>query len=196
MPLGPNTFPKESTVTAISTRPGGTSLYLVGLDEGQGGGRVWSKFFPDPDHPTQWTGWFPLGENRFRPGSAVTALSTGPGATSLYVIGLDGQVWTNFFPSQVVGQWSGWMPLGPNTFPKESPIAATSTTPGGTSLYVVGLDEGGVAVECGANSSPILITRIHGRVGSLFEGCWLLDIIANSPMIKKLWDSLPLSLIL
>ena len=142
MPLGPNTFPKESPIAAISTRPGGTSLFLVGLDEGQGGGRVWSKFFPDPDRPAQWTPWFPLGENRFRPGSPVTALSTGPGATSLYVMGLDGQVWTNFFPSQVAGQWSGWMPLGPNTFPKESPIAAISTRPGGTSLFLVGLDEG------------------------------------------------------
>jgi hypothetical protein len=50
----------QATVTAISTTPGGTSLYLVGLDEGHGGGRVWSKYFPDPDHPNRWTGWFPL----------------------------------------------------------------------------------------------------------------------------------------
>jgi DUF1680 family protein len=141
MPLGPNVFPLMSTVTAISTRPGGTSLYVVGLDEGHGGGRVWSKFFPDPANPTQWTGWFPLGDNVFRPGSPVTALSTGPGATSLYVVGLDGQVWTNFFPSANAGQWSGWMPLGPNVFPIASTIATISTKPGGTSLYVVGFDE-------------------------------------------------------
>jgi Domain of unknown function (DUF1929) len=47
-------FEVGSTVTAISTRPGATSLYVVGLDEGKGGGRVWSKFFPDPDNPNQW----------------------------------------------------------------------------------------------------------------------------------------------
>jgi hypothetical protein len=135
-------FPTPSAVTAISTIAGGTSLYLVGLDEGHGGGRVWSKFFPDFEYRTQWTGWFPLGSSVFRPGSMVTALSTGLNATSLYVMGLDGQVWTNFFPSQVAGQWSGWIPLGPNTFPAQSTVTAISTTPGGTSLYLVGLDEG------------------------------------------------------
>lgn len=142
LPLGPNTFPAQATVTAIGATPGGTSLYLVGFDEGHGGGRVWTRFFPDPRRPRQWTDWFPLGNNVFRPGSKVTALSTAPGATSLYVIGLDGQVWTNFFPSPIAGQWSGWMPLGPNTFPMQATVAAISTTPGGTSLYVIGLDEG------------------------------------------------------
>ena len=142
MALGPNTFPMTSTVTAISTTPGGSSLYVVGLDEGHGGGRVWSQFFPDPDNAGHWTGWFPLGDNVFRPGATVTALSTGTGVTSLYVTGLDGEIWTNFFPSANAGQWSGWMALGPNTFPMTSTVTAISTTPGGSSLYVVGLDEG------------------------------------------------------
>jgi DUF1680 family protein len=142
VPLGPNTFPMESTIAAISTMPGGTSLYVVGFDEGHGGGRVWSKFFPDPAHPDRWTGWFPVSDKVFRPGSTVTALSTDAGTTSLYVMGPDNQVWTNFFPSGIPGQWSGWVPLGPNTFPMESTIAAISTMPGGTSLYVVGFDEG------------------------------------------------------
>ena len=56
----PNVFPKKATVTAVSTHLGGTSLYVVGLDEGKGGGRVWSKFFPDPNNSNQWTNWFPL----------------------------------------------------------------------------------------------------------------------------------------
>ena len=72
----------------------------------------------------------------------MTALSIGPGATSLYLIGLDGHIWTNFFPSEIAGQWSGWMPLGLNTFRPQAPFAAVSATPGGTSLYVIGLDEG------------------------------------------------------
>ena len=47
----------------------------------------------------------------------VTALSTGPGATSLYIIGADGQVWTKFYPApQHPGEWTGWIPLGPNIF--------------------------------------------------------------------------------
>ena len=96
--LGPNTFPLGSEVAAVSTQPGGTSLCVVGLDEGHGGGRVWTNSFPDRDHPDQWVGWRPLGDNVFRPGSPVTALSLAPGATSLYLMGLDGQIWGNFFP--------------------------------------------------------------------------------------------------
>ena len=243
--LGPNTFPLGSEVAAVSTAPGGTSLFVVGLDEGHGGGRVWTNSFPDPAHPNQWVGWRPLGDNVFRPGSPVTALSLARGATSLYLTGLDGQIWSNFFPraarlvglvrpwpqhlparfaggggehrtrwnkpfrgrarrrawrrsgldklisrscpSQSMGglaaarqqrvpagfarhrsqsrawcheplpdgsrrpdmeqllpigrpDWSGWFALGPNTFPLGSEVAAVSTEPGGTSLFVVGLD--------------------------------------------------------
>ena len=141
-PLGPNTFPKNSSITALSGGPGATSLYLVGLDEGRGGGRVWTKFFPATDKPDQWSPWFPLGDNVFTPGTPVTAISTGPGETSLYLMGLDGQVWTNFYPTATPGQWAGWNPLGPNTFPKNSSITALSGGPGATSLYLVGLDEG------------------------------------------------------
>ena len=67
--LGPNTFPLGSEVAAVSTVPGGTSLFVVGLDDEHGGGRVWTNSFPDPGHPNQWVGWRPLGNNVFRPGS-------------------------------------------------------------------------------------------------------------------------------
>ena len=114
--LGPNTFPLGSRVAAVSTQPGGTSLFVVGLDEGHGGGRVWTNSFPDPRHPNQGMGWRPLGDNVFRPGSPVTALSLAPGATSLYLMGLDGQIWGNFFP-QGGQSWSGWFWPGPQHFP-------------------------------------------------------------------------------
>lgn len=135
-PLGPNVFAPGSTVTALSTRPGGTSLYVLGLDR-----QVWSSFFPSPTVPGQWSGWFPLGPNVFPAGTTITAISTGANATSLYVVGLDGQVWTNFFPSAThPGQWNGWFPLGPNVFPVGAPICALSLAEGATSLYVIGLD--------------------------------------------------------
>jgi hypothetical protein len=134
-PLGPNVFCTSSPVTALSTAPGGTSLYLVGFDT-----QVWTRFFPDPVRRNQWSSWFPLGPNVFPAGSPVTALSTISGGTSLYVIGFDGQVWSRFFPGPRPGQWSSWFPLGPNLFPAGSPVTALSTIPGGTSLYVIGFD--------------------------------------------------------
>jgi hypothetical protein len=138
--LGPNVFPERAPVTAVSTRPGGTSLFVVGLDnEGRGGGRVWSSFFPDRN--AQWSPWFALGDNVFRPGAPVAALSLAEGETSLYVMGLDGRVWSNFFPRpDRRPEWFGWFPIDPNVFPAHTRVAALSTTPGGTSLFVRGFD--------------------------------------------------------
>jgi DUF1680 family protein len=136
-PLGPNVFPAGAEVTALSTAPGGTSLYVLGFDR-----QVWSRFFPDADHPGQWSPWFPLGPNVFPAGSRIVALSTVPNGTSLYVLGLDGQIWSRFFPDgEHPGQWSPWFPLGPNVFPPESSPTAVSTMSGGTSLYAIGFDE-------------------------------------------------------
>ncbi|HXB69954.1 MAG TPA: beta-L-arabinofuranosidase domain-containing protein [Candidatus Acidoferrales bacterium] len=143
-PLGPNVFPADSPVTALSTKPGGTSLYVAGFD-----GQVWSTYF-DPQNlgPPErggWQPWFALGPNVFPADSQVTALSTKPGGTSLYVLGLDGQVWSSYFDPQHLGPperggWQPWFALGPNVFPARSPVMALSTKPGGTSLYLLGLD--------------------------------------------------------
>jgi hypothetical protein len=132
--LGPNTFPQGSAITSVSTGPGQTGLYVLGFD-----GQVWTDYFPDVNHPGQWSGWFALGPNTFPPGSAISAVSTGPGQTGLYVLGLDGQVWSRYFPDPN-NAWSPWFALGPNTFPAGSPVTALSTGPGATSLYVVGFD--------------------------------------------------------
>jgi hypothetical protein len=106
-------FTPGEAITALSTGPGQTSLYVMGLDGaadgfGSHGSQVWSKSFPDPNRPGQWTDWFSLGPNVFTPGETITALSTGPGQTSLYVMGLDGaadgfgshgsQVWSKSVP--------------------------------------------------------------------------------------------------
>jgi len=134
--LGDKTFPPEPPVAVVSTRPGSISLFMVGI-EGDDRGRVLSKFFPDPQHPGQWSDWFSLGENRFPPGSPITVLSLSEGATSLYVVGSDGKVWSNFFPHDGRPEWSGWFDLGPIVFPEGSLVTAVSTRPGGTSLFVV-----------------------------------------------------------
>ena len=132
-PLGPNTFPQGTPVTALSLSPGATSLYLVGTD-----GQVWSRYFPDANN--QWSAWFALGGG-LAARTPVTAVSTGPGATSLYVMGTDAQVWTKFFPDAAnPGNWSAWFALGPNTFPLNTPITALSLNQGATSLYLIGSD--------------------------------------------------------
>ena len=144
-PISPNVFPAGSPVTVLSTKSGGTSLFVLGFDE-----QVWSTFF-DPENfgPPErggWQHWFPLGPNVFPAGLGITALSTKPNGTSLYVLGFDGQVWSTFFDPQNLGParrggWQHWFPLGPNVFPAGSPVSAISTKPMGTNLFVVGFDK-------------------------------------------------------
>jgi hypothetical protein len=133
--------PDRREVAAVSTGPGETSLYVMGLPNasdsaGQSGSQVWTKFFPDPNRPGQWSDWFPLGPNVFPAGQPVTALRAEPGKTSLYVMGLpnasDGaghsgsQVWSRFFPDpNHPGQWSDWLALGPNVFPTPTPTPSS-----------------------------------------------------------------------
>ena len=137
-------FPVGAPVTAVSSAPGATSLYVIGLDnEGLGGGKVYTKFFPDAAHPGDWSDWLELRDRDpsvrrvFPVGAPVTAVSSAPGATSLYVIGLDneglggGKVYTKFFPDAAhPGDWSDWFQLGGNVFPVGAQVTALSTAPG------------------------------------------------------------------
>src|SRR4030095_8381094 len=85
-------FPEASKVTALVCRPNEQSLYVLGFDL-----KVSTNFLPAADGTARWNGWFPLGDNVFPDRSRVSALSTVPGGTSLYLLGLDRKVGTNFF---------------------------------------------------------------------------------------------------
>jgi hypothetical protein len=79
---------------------------------------------PNPDNP------FPLlGDGRFgAAGISVVHPRSDEGAVSLYVLGFDGKVWSNFWPKAPGSlDWAGWFSAGDNTFP----------------IYVVGSDVGG-----------------------------------------------------
>ena len=144
LPLGPNTFPNSSHITALSAKPGGTSLFVLGSD-----GQVWTKVF-DPQNPGPpslggWQPWFPLGPNVFPPGAKISAITTKPSGTSLFILGLDGQVWSKFFDPQNLGPpslggWQPWFALLPYAFPANTPTTALSTKPSGTSVFITGLD--------------------------------------------------------
>ncbi len=70
--------------------------------------------------------FFPLlGDGRFQIAGPVSVIHprSDEGAVSLYVVGLDGKVWSNFWPSADSGQWAGWFPVGDNTFPIYVPVS-------------------------------------------------------------------------
>jgi hypothetical protein len=115
-PIGDNKFAPGATITAVHPRSldGAVSLYAPGLD-----GRIWSAFWPKTAGSTDWSGWFPIGDNKFVPGATITALHPRSldGAVSLYAPGLDGRVWSAFWPKTAGStDWSGWFPIGDNSF--------------------------------------------------------------------------------
>lgn len=142
-PMGDNVFPPHSAVAVVSSTPRGTQVFVPGFDN-----KVWTRFF-DPQNigpPSRagWSDWFPLGGNVFPPGSELTALTSTQRGSQVFVPGFDGRIWTIFFdpqhPGPVSGGWSGWFPLGNNTFPSDATISAVSSTPRGSQIFVFGSD--------------------------------------------------------
>jgi hypothetical protein len=139
-PIGPDTFPASSEAIALTSHPGGSSLFA--LDQN---GHVRSTFF-DPDHPGPaerggWRDWFSIRENQFPKGAGITALSTVEGGSSLFTTGFDGQIWGTFFEPRAADRgWAEWFPIGPNVFHPSVRVTAISTVPRGTSLFVGGID--------------------------------------------------------
>lgn len=128
---------RDTRVAAISTVPGGSSVFTVGSE-----GNVWSFYF-DPAQGS-WTEGFRLSPTQFSQSRDVTALSTVVGGTSLFTIGPDGAVWSSFFDPRTDRRWTDWFSLGGAQLsgPRAGAIriAALSTVPGGTSLFLVGND--------------------------------------------------------
>lgn len=93
-------FDREKQHVAVVTRSEqNLDLFIIGFDN-----RVWSTFW---NSSTGWApDWFPLpGKARFdRDARNITAVSRTNGNLDLFVIGFDNNVWSSFWPSQVLFQ--------------------------------------------------------------------------------------------
>jgi hypothetical protein len=92
---------------------------------------------------TGWSAWDSVG-GTFAPGSHVTTLSRRPGVIDLFVIGLDGRVYTSWWDNE---NWSGvndsWRLLdwgGGTTFLPGSKVAAIARTPDNLDIFAIGVD--------------------------------------------------------
>ena len=124
-----------ATISAVPDNTGGVELFTLGEANQLWRGRE------VPGAVNTFTGWMNIhsGDKVFPVGSKITAISARPGEMSLYVLGSDGRVWTDY---RLAGSttWHGWVALGNNTFPAGSKITALSNAVGATSLYIVGSD--------------------------------------------------------
>lgn len=121
-------------IAAVSSKPGATSLFIVERD-----GTVFSKYFDPEARDPRWSDWFSLG-GKVHDGASVAAVSPFRGAVSLFVAGLDRNVWSSYFDPRVANaQWSPWFSLG-GSLGATREIAALSTVEGGVSLFAKGPD--------------------------------------------------------
>lgn len=129
LPLG-GAVRDGTEIAAVSSKPGSASLFIVERD-----GTVFSKYF-DPEVPNaRWSDWFSLGA-KVHDGSSVAAVSPLRGATSLFVAGLDSNVWSSYYDPRVANaRWSPWFSLGGDLGANRE-IAAISSVEGGVSLFV------------------------------------------------------------
>jgi hypothetical protein len=103
-------FPLGSPISVIHPRSdeGAVSLFVIGPD-----GKVYTNFWPAPGS-ADWNGWYPIRDEMVFPlGSPISVIHprSDEGAVSLFVIGPDGMVYTNFWPAPGSADWSGWSPI-------------------------------------------------------------------------------------
>jgi hypothetical protein len=129
-------FPAGAPVAAVSRNPNQLDLFVVGND-----GVVYTSWWTAG---SDWSGvnnnWRPIG-GVFPAGTPLAAVSRNPNQLDLFIIGIDGIVYTSWWTAGL--DWSGvnnnWRPIG-GFFASDQPISAVSRNPNQLDLFIVGID--------------------------------------------------------
>jgi len=127
-----------AVVSAVSSVPGGISLFLVDPD-----GAVQTSYYDPRVAAPAWSEWARLSDAGMAPGGAVvSAVSSVPGGISLFLVDADGAVQTSFYDPRVAAPaWSEWARLSDaGKAPGGAVVSAVSSVPGGVSLFLVDPD--------------------------------------------------------
>ncbi|GEM_PF-3645430 len=140
-PLGNNVFP-AGPVAVVSSVERGTQVFALGFDQ-----HVWTTFFDPANRGSMaggWSGWFPLGDRTFAPGTPISVVSSVERGSQIFALGPDQHVWTTFFDpanrGPMAGGWVNWFPLGDNVFPP-GPVVVVSSVERGTQVFTLGFDQ-------------------------------------------------------
>jgi hypothetical protein len=132
----------------VSSKPDGTSLFVLGNDPNNQSYQIYSAYFDPTNNPQrQWSGWFSLGSPYTLSGEftdvGLQAVSSKTGGVSLFVW-VDGDVWSIYYDpdNNPQFQWSNWFALG--IFNGENTVQdllAASAKPSGVSLFAIREDQ-------------------------------------------------------
>lgn len=104
-PIHPQTvFAQDRPTVAVARQPEHIDLFRVGFD-----GAVWSAWWHGEGDPGGWRPWFQIhAETRFSPKADVTAVARESEHLDLFIVGLDGRVWSAWWHG--AGDPGGWRP--------------------------------------------------------------------------------------
>lgn len=141
LPIG-GWFPPGATVAAVARSPQQLDVFICGHD-----GQVYTTWWPGNDHK-RWqsvinNSWLSIG-GTFPAGAPLTVVARSPSQLDLFVCGLDGRVYTAWWPAGPDSRWSsvvnsGWRSIG-GVFPPGTPIAAVARTKDQLDLFICGHD--------------------------------------------------------
>jgi hypothetical protein len=133
-------------IVALARSPEKVALLML-----DGDGMVWSGRC-EPDSPSSPTTWQQISAaGRGARGTMVTAVSPGPDALRVFVIGKDGAVWENLWSSS--SDWGDWAPVGDGGIVdpcRRQQVVAVERAGGRVDLFVV--DRGGRVITTTAGA--------------------------------------------
>jgi hypothetical protein len=151
-PIGNAKFGAGGRIAAVSRSQ--DKLDIFGIDNnGAIQTAAWQPSFADG-----WHGWWQIAGGRATPGGAVGAVSRAPDKLDVFVVGLDGRVWTAAWDPAVSANWRGWWPIGSAIFPPGALIHAVSRST--DKLDIFGTDIGGLVLT--ASWQPAFADGWHG----------------------------------
>ncbi|WP_224363906.1 beta-lactamase family protein [Hyalangium versicolor] len=127
--------PSGSPVTAVSRRRDQLDAFVVGPDQ-----RIYTAAWRENTAAERWAGWWPILEGRAPVGAQVTPVARAEGKLDVFVVGLDGGVYTAAWDAAVPGGWRGWWRIGSLTAKAGSTVAAVARDPNKLDVFVVGAD--------------------------------------------------------
>lgn len=130
-PIGNIRVPQGSRVHAVSRGPDKLDIFVTDVT-GAIMTAAWEPAFTDG-----WHGWWHVRGGRAAPGAPVTAVSRSRDKLDIFVVGLDGRVWTAAWqPSS--GGWLGWWPIGTIRAPQGAPVHVVSRNTDKLDIFVTG----------------------------------------------------------
>jgi hypothetical protein len=87
-----------------------------------------------------WRGWWPVSEGMATPDTSVTAVSRSKDKLDIFMVGMDGRVWTAAWePGDTA--WRGWWPIGNLVFAPMTPINCVSRSENKLDVFIRGADK-------------------------------------------------------